>query len=131
MRSNKTGKKKSTAKAAVGFNPAMSRFVTAALLATCPTQSTGLQVPRYAPTGPTGIMHEAPLARYSDVHVGPTHIFGPISLVRGGGAGICAPSNTWFSRAADEDASDTVSVGSVDADTEVPQAPSKVMQVSR
>ncbi len=46
--------------------------------------------------------------------------------LRGGEAGICAPSNTWFSQVADEDATDTESVGSVDADTEVPQAHSKV-----
>ena len=67
-------------------------------------------------------MHEAPLARYSDVHEGPTHFFDPISPVRGGEAGICAPLNSWYPQVADVDASDTESVGSVHAGTKVLQA---------
>ncbi len=118
----------------------MSRFVTGALLATCPTASQGLQVHRPATPGPTGTEYASPSAE-NYVPDDRTRIFRPHCPVSGDEANIhvsdlthsfrshcpvsedeaagCNPEYTYFYQATEDD-SDTESVNSVEADSEVP-----------
>ena len=61
-----TRKKKPSTRASVGYVPSIPLFLTTALLATCPSQSAGMQLPRYMSSGPEGLLQRTHLSRYPE-----------------------------------------------------------------